>query len=278
MKKIFLFLSVIIFLTHTGCGLFKDLGTNFGEGVVEPVSTESDTIGYNLIEGMKRSLTDPAFQQELDSMISLLGSSTNAQLKGIIDSLLSEDTKFKIEGLRDELIGDETSARLVQIRNAILDKYLQNYLTETVSGLGADFLNDSTLLRIGAVRDTILGTRSNELIKSIVDSMMVTLAGRLNTDINPLLKENLSFIEKNASWLMILMGGIAIAIAAFIWHQKQKYLKMTKMLTFQISDLDPIIREKIKDKVSQNAKQIGIEADLRNFLDDEGLLHLDKKQ
>lgn len=277
MKIYFLLQFTFLLLTFNGCGLFKDLGSNFGEGVVEPLSVESDTIGYNLIQGMKRSLTDPEFQIELDSLIAALGNSTNAQLKGIIDSLLSEDTKNKIGLMRDELIGDKTSAKLVQLRNAILDKYLQNYLTETVSGLGTDLLNDSTLLRIGAVRDTILGSHSNELIRSIVDSMMVTLAGRLNTDINPLLKQNLSFIEKNATWLLILIGAIALGIAAFIWHQKQKYLKMTKLLTFQISDLDPVTREKVKDKVSLNAKTIGLEAELRNFLDDEGLLHLDKK-
>ncbi|QQS35117.1 MAG: hypothetical protein IPM56_12760 [Ignavibacteriales bacterium] len=274
MKKILLLLFTV-FLFY-GCGLFKDLGSNFGEGVVEPLSVESDTIGYNLIQGMKRSLTDPEFQKELDSLITALGNSTNAQLKGIIDSLLSEDTKNKIGLMRDELIGDKTSAKLVQLRNAILDKHLQNYLTETVSGLGTNLLNDSTLTRLGAVRDTILGQRSNELIRSIVDSMMVTLAGRINTDINPLLKQNLSFIEKNATWLLILIGAIALGITAFIWHQRQKYLKMTKLLTFQISDLDQATREKIKDKVSQNAKTIGIEAELRNFLDAEGLLHLDK--
>lgn len=277
MKIYFLLLFTFLLLTLNGCGLFKDLGSNFGEGVVEPLSVEADTIGYNLIEGMKRSLADPEFQKELDSLITVLGRSTNAQLKGIIDSLLSEDTKSKIGLLRDELIGDETSAKLVKLRNAILDKYLQNYLTETVSGLGTNLLNDSTLLRIGAVRDTILGSRSNELIKSIVDSMMVTFARRLNTDINPLLRENLSFIEKNASWLLILTGGIAIAIAAFIWYQKQKYLKMTKLLTFQISDLDPATRELVKKRVSENAKTIGVEAELREFLEKEGLLHLDKK-
>ena len=277
MKKIFLFLTVIIFITSNGCGLFKDLGSNFGEGVVEPVSTEADTIGYNLIEGMKRSLTDPEFQKELDSLITALGNSTNAQLKSIIDSLLSEDTKNKIGGMRDELIGDETSAKLVQLRNSILDKYLQNYLTETVSGVGPNLLNDSTLQRLAGVRDTLLGARSNELIRSIVDSVMVTLASRLNTDINPLLKENLSFIEKNATWLLILIGAIALGITAFIWFQKQKYLKMTKMLTYQISEVEPATREIIKNKVSQNAKTIGLESELRELLNKEGLLHTDKK-
>jgi hypothetical protein len=227
---------------------------------------------------MKRSLTDPEFQQELDSLITALGNSTNTQLKSIIDSLLSEDTKNKIGGLRDELIGDETSAKLVRLRNSILDKYLQNYLTQTVSGLGPNLLNDSTLQRLAGVRDTLLGERSNELIRSIVDSMMITLAGRLNSDINPLLKENMSFIEKNATWLLILIGAIALGITAFIWGQKQKYLKMTKMLTYQISEVpESKTKEIIKDNISQNAKTIGVEDELRKILDDQGLLHRDTK-
>lgn len=278
MKNLFLFTLFLILLLLNGCGLFKDMGSNFGEGVIEPVKTNSDTIGYNLIGGMKRSLTDSIFQQKLDSMITRLGSNTNAQIKNMLDSLLGNNTKEKIAGLRDELIGDTTVKRLVYLRNSLLDDYLKNYLSKTTAQLGPQFLNDSTMKKLAGIRDTLLGKRSNTLISAIVDSMMLTFAGRFKTNINPLLKENLSFIEKNASWLLILIGAIALAITAFIWSQKQKYLKMTKLLTYQISEIPEMnSKEVIKENISRNAKTIGLEDELRKLLDQQGLLHMDKK-
>jgi hypothetical protein len=277
-KSLFLFISLLILLILNGCGLFKDMGSNFGEGVIEPVKTNSDTIGYNLIGGMKRSLTDSIFQQKLDSMIDRLGTTTNSQITNMLDSLLGNNTKGKIGSLRDELIGDTTVKRLVYLRNSLLDNYLKNYLNETAARLGPQFLNDSTIKRLAGIRDTLLGKRSNDLISAIVDSMMLTFAGRFKTNINPLLKENLSFIEKNASWLLILIGGIALAITAFIWSQKQKYLKMTKLLTYQISEIkEENSKEIIKENISRNAKTIGLEDELRKLLDQQGLLHMDAK-
>ena len=279
MKKLFLFAFMLLIIIINGCGLFKDLGSNFGEGVIEPVGAEADTIGYDLVKGMRESLTEEEFQQELDSMIIRLGITTNEQLRNLLDSLLGESTKYQLGELRDELTGDTTVSRLLYLRNSLLDNYLQNYLNETVSRLGPQFLNDSTIQKLAEVRDTLLGTRSNDLIKAIVDSMMITFAGRFKTDVNPLLRDNLSFIEKNATWLLILMGAIALAITAFIWNQKQKYLKMTKLLTYQISEFpEPNSKEALKNNISRNAKAVGVEDELRVLLDKTGLLHLDKRK
>jgi hypothetical protein len=277
-KSLFLIASCLFLLTSNGCGLFKDLGSNFGEGVIEPVQNHADTIGYNLVSGMQSSLTDSVFQQKLDSMISQLGSTANLQIRNILDSLIGNKTKEQLGSLRDELIGDTTVKRLVYLRNSLLDDYLKNYLLKTTAQIGPQFLNDSTVKKLAVIRDTLLGKRSNALIKSIVDSMMVTFAGRFKTNINPLLKENLSFVEKNASWLLILIGAIALAISAFIWGQKQKYLKMTKLLTYQISEIQGMnAKEIVKESISRNAKTIGVEDELRKLLDQQGLLHLDSK-
>ncbi len=133
-------------------------------------------------------------------------------------------------------------------------------------------------MRIAAARDSLLGEKSNQLLSSITDSALTRLSSRLKSDITPQLRENLSFVEKNATWILILIGAIAFGITAFIWGQKQKYLKMTKLLTYQISEVpEKNIKENLKESISKNAKTIGVEDELRKLLDKEGLLHLDKK-
>lgn len=274
------FLCIFLFMIFlNGCSVFKSGGENLGDGLMSSVKSNVDTVGFEAVKGFRESLTSDEsrerIDQFLDSLVNNFGSNTNRQLIGIRDSLLND---YITLWLQDELLGTRTSERLVSIRNSFFDSYLQEYLTGITSGLGNNILNDSTLLRISALRDTILGNGSNRLISAIVDTAMITLASRIDSDINPLLKENLTFIEKNATWILILIGIITLVIIWFVWQKKEKYLKMTKVLSYQISEVkDENMKENLKNNISKNAKTIGLEDDLRVFLDKQGLLHLDKK-
>ena len=247
--NIILLLAVIIpILFYSGCFSFKNIGSDLGEGLMGELKNNADTIGSEFLRGMVQGLTSDSSKQRLsgfiDSLITKLGYTTNKQLVGIRDSLLNDyvnrwvqgviedavgnTTRKKLGALRDELLGDKTIVRLLNIRNSFFNYYLQQYLSEIEKNIGPNLFNDSTMQRIGSVRDTLIGSKSNALIKSIVDSAMVTIASRFNNDINPNLKGDLSFLQKNASWLFSLIGFIVLIIIWFVWRQKEKYLKMSK--------------------------------------------------
>lgn len=293
--KIILLLAVIVpIVLYSGCFSFKNIGNDLGEGLMGELKNNADTIGSEFLRGMVQGLTSDSSKQRLsgfiDSVITKLGYTSNKQLVGIRDSLLNDyvnrwvqgviedavgnTTRKKLGLLRDELLGDKTIVRLLNIRNSFFNYYLQQYLSEIEKNIGPNLFNDSTMQRIGSVRDTLIGSRSNALIKSIVDSAMVTIASRFNNDINPNLKGDLSFLQKNASWLFSLVGFIVIIIIWFVWRQKEKYLKMSKLLTVQIADVkEKNVFESLKENISKHAKVIGVEGDLRNLLNEEGLLH-----
>jgi hypothetical protein len=293
--NIILLLAVIIpILFYSGCFSFKNIGSDLGEGLMGELKNNADTIGSEFLRGMVQGLTSDSSKQRLsgfiDSLITKLGYTTNKQLVGIRDSLLNDyvnrwvqgviedavgnTTRKKLGALRDELLGDKTIVRLLNIRNSFFNYYLQQYLSEIEKNIGPNLFNDSTMQRIGSVRDTLIGSKSNALIKSIVDSAMVTIASRFNNDINPNLKGDLSFLQKNASWLFSLIGFIVLIIIWFVWRQKEKYLKMSKLLTVQIADVkEKNVFESLKENISKHAKVIGVEGDLRDLLNEEGLLH-----
>ena len=264
-------------ISAAGCFSFKDAGHDLGEGLGNSLKSDADTVGHKLVKGMRESLTDEESQRKLkgliDSLVTALGKNANAQVTGIRDSIFNE----KITNwLRNDLLGDSTAARLVKLRNSVLDSELKKYAKSLTAGLVTGMLSDSAMTRIAAVRDTLLGDRSNKLIKAVVDSAMISLASNIDTRINPLLRENMSFLEKNAAWLLILLAALAIIIIGFVWKQKQKYLGLTKILTYKISELpDKDVKESLKNAISGNAKTIGMEGELRKFLDGVGLLHID---
>lgn len=277
-KKLASVIFLLLILILYSCSAFKGWGSDLGEGLMDEAKTNIDTVGYELVKGLREGLTNEESKEQLknfiDSIITQTGTSATRELTELRDSLLNDYidkwlsgvVENAVQSFNKNLFDDETVARL------------QKQLNKLSSGLGTSILNDSTLMRIGAARDSLLGEKSNQLITAIIDSALSKLSSRLENDINPQLRENLSFLEKNATWLLILIGAIALGITAFIWSQKQKYLKMTKLLTYQISEVsEKNIKENLKDSISKNAKTIGVEDELRKLLDDEGLLHLDKK-
>lgn len=175
---------------------------------------------------------------------------------------------MSIAALRDSLLGDATRENLVKIKKSVLDTNLQNYISEILKKF------DASAGEAGAgVRDSLLGAKSNSLIKAIIDTAMNDLQSRLKNEVYPDMRANLSFVEANASWLIVLIGIIALAIVWLVWRSLGKYLRMAKMLTYHISELpDPASKEALKTNISRNAKMIGIEGELRELLTKQGLL------
>ncbi len=264
-----LFCVVALAFITVGCssilgGAGKDLST----GAMKPVDTYADSIGYNLVRGARTSLGARETRQVIDSLLSNIGDSTNWQLSRLRDSLLGDQTGQEIAALRESLLGRATREDLVKIKNSVLDTNLQNYIAAILKKF------DTSAGEAGAgIRDSLLGPRSNTLIKAIIDTAMNDLQSRLEYEVYPDMRANLSFVEKNATWLIILIGIVAIAIVGFIWRQRDKYLQMAKMLTYHISELpDGASREALKANISRNAKMVGIEDDLRDLLTKQGLL------
>lgn len=252
-----------------GCSsMLSSAGKDLGDGAMNSVSSHADSVGYNLVKGARTSLAAIETRQTLDSLLSNLGDSMTGQMSRLRESLLGMKSREDIAAIRDSLIGEVTKERLVAIRNSVLDSNFRNYVSDILARLDASARSAS-----GGIRDSLLGQKSNTLIKAIIDTAMNDLQTRLKYEVYPELRSNLSFVERNAMWLIVLTGTIAIAIVWLIWRQREKYLRMTKMLTFRISELsDVAAKESLKASISQNAKTIGIEDDLRTLLMKQGLL------
>jgi len=268
--KIHQYLCIVaVSLLTGGCSsMLNGAGEDLGNGAMKPVNTYADSIGYNLVRGARTSLGARETRQIIDSLLSNIGDSTNWELSRLRDSLLGEESRLKIVALRESLFGAATKEDLLEIKNSVLDTNLKNYISEVLEKF------DNSARGAGAgLRDSLLGARSNTLIKAILDTAMNDFQARLKYEVYPDMRANLSFVERNAAWLIVLIGAIALTIIWFVWRQREKYMRMTKMLTYHISELpDATSREALKSSISQNAKMIGIEGDLRELLMKQGLL------
>ena len=289
-----------------GCGMFNDMGSRMGAGLNE----QTDSIGYNLVSGLssgladsinqekikklvsslvtemaasldsnlatidadtlvdkffrslKENLSDPAFRDSLSglarSLLASAGEAGNQEVSKIIDSLFlqldSEATSRLIGRLREELIGTETSEALQRL----LQESIANALTDSSAAI---------------IRDRLLGPRTNEAIRAIVDSAMVTIVNRMNNDINPSLQSNVSFIQKNAKELLIIVGVIALGIIGFVWYQRRKYIRISSLMSAQIFEMpNQQSYDELTLRIKENAVATGLEPTLRKILAENGLL------
>jgi len=289
-KKIkYLFILIILI---PGCASFQGIGDDLGEGLMEQLKNNADTIGFELMKGVRESFTNPDSQKRLslliDSLISRLGYNTNVQaqalrdsllneyvniwIRGVIDDAIGDVTKRKLGALRDELLGDRTLISLMNIRNELIGYRTRELLKSVVAQFRDELLSDTTSKRLAGLRNTLVGPETNMAISAIVDSAMVSLTRRYKSDLKPAF-EDLSFLQKNVVWILIVIGIIVLVIIWFVWQQKQKYLKLTRLLTTQIYDIpQKDFKESLKEKIRKNALQIGVEADLREELSAQGIL------
>jgi hypothetical protein len=264
--KLLDFLIILLCIIPLGCSsTFKGWGNSLENGVAEGARTDSLT--YKLVVGAREGLTNTESRLALDSLIRNLGDSTSAQLAQLRDSLIGFETQNRIEALRESLLGQKTKEDLLAIKNSLLDQELQIYLANLLHEL-----NDSTKVAAAGLRDSLLGGRTNNFIKAIIDTAMNDLQSRLKNEVYPEMRGNLGFVTANATLLLVVIGFIALVICWYIWRQKEKYVKISKLLTVEISRLpDATNRQALKKNISENAKTIGIEDDLRELLQKQGI-------
>jgi len=265
-----------------GCS-FQKMGSDLGKGV----ASQTDSMGRGLVGGIRDELADPATQQKisrlLDSLVNSLTSSLSTKVSTIEDSILNKKILHWADSLVEALTGNQLRLNVEKVQAALVGKTKQDVLEmrDAFRKLLNEILSDNTKSKLGKFRDELLGSKTNAAITKIVDSAvthivdsaLVKLSDRLRKDINPQVKSDISFIQKNAIWLLVTLGLITLAIVSLVWLNRRKYLRMVTILSKHIHDIP---NQQVYDLVTSNIKKdtvaTGLEPDLRNILQKNGLI------
>ena len=300
-KKLRLIISMSLLscsLLFQSCMNFKNIGGDLGEGLLDELDNRSDTITYKLGKGLIDGLTDELTRYEtqkklsiaLDSLFMRLGYSVNRETVALRDSLLGDVTRKWIQDVRDDLLGAGTRKHAALLRDELLGmntlRHIMNmrnellgYNTSTrLRTLIEEVLSDTTIGRVGKLRDELLGERTKGALASIVDSAMVSLISRYRSGLQPELQGDLTFLQRNITWILITIGVIVIVIIGFVWQKKEKYAKLTALLANQIHQVPQDGEfETLKKNISSKAKEEKLEPLLRELLTEYGILGDEKR-
>lgn len=269
-------LSVLALLfIISGCASFEKVGKNLGKGV----ASESEQIGANLILGIRNELTDSVTRIKiagfLDSLITSVVDSTGKKIVKSSDSIFFHKILPWADSIVVTLLGPKVQADLAKLQYTLIGKTKEDVfeMKAALQQLIVFALSDSTQGRIGMLRDELLGAKTDTAVSKIVDHAMTQIINRYNKDLNPVIKDDISFVEKNAKELLLLTGAVALGIIFFVWLSRRKYLKLVAVLSKHINEIPD---QKIFDQITSNIKKETVpgllEPTLRKVLEKNGML------
>ena len=232
-------------------------------------------------------LTSPVVRKKvslfLDSILTNLTDSLTVRTGTMEDRLLNHKVQLWADSLVETLTGSHLKMNMDSVQSVLVGKTKRDVLQmrDGFSRLLAEVLSNNTKNKLGLMRDELLGPKTttalariiDTAVTHIVDSAMLRISNRLRTDINPQLTQDISFVHRNATWLLITLGVIAAVIIFFIWQNRKKYLRMVAIIAKQIHDIpDQQIYDQVTAKIKQDSVATGLEPDLRHLLEKNGLI------
>ena len=293
-SKSILFLS-LLFCLFLSCNVQK-IGKDAGKGFDQ----NTQSIARNLMAGINQGLSDPEFKKNLyqlvDSLVGTAGGSANKTVQRLMDSVLTDSlihyterlveaatgsklranvdaVSLQLRSTLQNMLGAETRARVRLLVAAAMSEATGPKMQAAFASLREQLTGPEMRSNLYLLKDSLLNNQTNAAIKAIVDTAMLTIAFRMKHDVNGAFQENLTFLQRNATGILIVAGIIAVIIIFIIWRLKEKYAKMTTLIASEIHAM-PNQKEydALTSRIKNKAMTAGVEPTLRKVLEDNGLL------
>jgi len=276
---------LLLCLLVMGCNLGKTLNKGLTEARPS-IDTLSRDAGRNLAVGISDSAT-------------LLVRRIISGLKGITDTLDPDTRKiyFFLDSLgnlgSDQItrLGDSLNVQILRAKGQIDSKAIQKYLITTLDKLTGGLKHQTKDLLANAIQSALNSLKTDSsrrkmdtLVANLLsDSNRAHLASFLNGALSPTIDtltsrihntvhEDLPFVKRQAIWLLVALGSIAIVIIGWVWYQRRRYSRLLEILTYHINYLSSKDSyDELTKSIQQQTLSENLEPLLRQTLKKQGI-------
>jgi hypothetical protein len=301
LRNLILPISIFFSIATISCQIGKGIG-KVGEGVnrISHTIDPADTLAMDLVSGLLAGLSTDTSKARLDSVsarinraLALYLNETFQKLdpgpvgkkltEGALDPILAGATEQRIKDLIHAVstqAGDDLSAAIKKvIAEAASDQNkakLNSVLSALLSDVNADaisaFVNRSlNQIRFDTLGQNLAGDVIADQLKPEIDSLVRTAVRAIFDEIQK--DENAKgFFSGIKDILFLGLGLVGLIIGGFMWWNRRKYIKLTRLLMHSVEDLPEEPGKAVKKAIEKQARDQGMLQDVDNVLEKEHLL------
>ena len=255
-------------LLLAGCAVFKNAGSDLGAGLSDGVKSNADTIGTKLgsgvVQGARDTLTSEETRKRLTALVDQVGATLARQAAASRDTLLGEYTRAWIDNLKQSLLGAQTKEQLGAIRDELLGP-------KTTA-----FLADSLRIAVAGLRNELLGATTQSALDSIISRSLTTLSQTYRDKMQPLVRGEESFVQRNITAILWTAGGLVagiLVLGAWVQAKRRKERGILDLLTYQIHEIpEQKAYDELVTRIRRKAQELGLEPRLQELLRERGIL------
>ncbi|MGA9121080.1 MAG: hypothetical protein WB699_17075 [Bacteroidota bacterium] len=255
-------------LLLAGCAVFKNAGSDLGAGLSDGVKSNADTIGTKLgsgvVQGARDTLTSEETRKRLTALVDQVGATLARQAAASRDTLLGEYTRAWIDNLKQSLLGAQTKEQLGAIRDELLGP-------KTTA-----FLGDSLRIAVAGLRNELLGATTQSALDSIISRSLTTLSQTYRDKMQPLVRGEESFVQRNITAILWTAGGLVagiLVLGAWVQAKRRKERGILDLLTYQIHEIpEQKAYDELVTRIRRKAQELGLEPRLQELLRERGIL------
>jgi hypothetical protein len=264
---------VLAALLGLGCGAARSMGRSAADGALDALEQRGGTsaLARGAVSGARDELTSEESRRKLEATQHELMESLTTDAARLRDQMVGAPLRADMEALRAEVLG-RTRRELLEFRDDLLGQATEartRRLMEAVVG-------EETRLKLGLLRDDLMGTATQAYVRDIVRTAAATAVEEYKGSMQAPLEAQKRDIERRARRLIWTLGaalGGVVALAGFLFRRSRRVASMLDVVTTQIHGI-PLraAYDELTARISQKAKEAGVEGDLRERLKKNSLL------
>lgn len=279
MKQLFLWLLLIFLFSGCVRSIGQDLTLGATDGLLmrdSALTAMTTKLTSQIVAAARDSLVTPSLNKQLtstvDSILAHFGLGATREATALRDTLLGRYLVDLVADIRSAAIGHEARGQLGLLREEILGRKA----ADDLAALMATALGDSSRAMINAIREDLLGPQTSKQVNALISSAITTLADDFKAKLQPIIREESGWLQKNATtlaWTAGIIVALLLGWGAWVFRKYSKCAKMLNVVTYQIHDMDNQNEyDELTERISKKSKELGIESDLRAMLKERGLL------
>jgi hypothetical protein len=249
-------------------------------------STTRD-ISMGILEGTIGYLDSPynakLLVQFIDDLIVHTAGNARVQLILLRDSLVSPYFVRQIRGVARDLMHELIVNPAAELFDLVISENTRRRLDALLRMPIKAILNDSAILQIGKLRETLLGQGMRGDIVSLIDTALGEVNNRLKNPIHntigDIVEDSSKRVKNQADNVLYLIIGGVILIAVIIFFLQEYRVRQNKKLLYYVTREIENFREtsgeenfqKLTGQIRKTMLNQRLEGDLRKFLYDEGI-------